>query len=902
MEYPIWQLTTLGGGFWIALIATVHVFIAQFAVGGGLFLVLTERYAYGVQDKAVSESILGFVKKHSRFFLLLSMVMGAVTGVGIWFSIALIQPQGTLILIHYFVFGWATEWVFFLAEIAAILIYYHYWDRLSRKNHLTIGWLYFLFAWASLFLVNGIIGYMLTPGAWIETRDFWDGFFNPTFWPQLVFRSFLSFTIAGLFGFLTATRIKDADARARLVRLCSVWTILPFLLMLLAGWWYLAALPEPQAALVMGKSHRVANAMHWFWIFGPAMVVGGLILAVRLPSRASFPLALLVLLVGFGLMGSFEVMREAGRKPYVIWDTLYSNSIEPGQVELLNAQGALATAKWVDPALKTPEGMAADPVAAGHALFQLECAACHSVGGPINDIKARTAKFSPIGMDSLINGMGKVNGYMPLFAGTRAERQILADYIVTQINGKTPDSGNAPFEPVDLPLDVPPLDIGAFDPAPPEEGGSGYVLLAWNNLGMHCISDSDQNWILLPPANDLFAQLIKRDYIPEVVTDNVAIHYEVESAFANPSSKVRFWEFAHILFGLPEPLPANVGLGGNGVSGDMRKEESTGVFEAKLIPVVPYPETGPVEYNPYPLFTISATDATTGELLAQTRVVAPTSTEMGCRNCHGGPWKVPGVAGISDETGQDVLTTHDRMSGTNLKARAEAGQPVLCQSCHPDPVLGSGGDMVNHPGLLNLPAALHGLHANYLTGREAEACTYCHPNRPDGPTACLRGLHGDVVTCTDCHGYMEDHAAGLLKAEQEQGKPRADALLAHLKMRTVDSLDVVNPRVPWLNQPDCLNCHQDFEAPSTTDAYNVWTSGPEGLYRIRMDELGAVPCIGCHNSPHAVWPADNGYGQNRDNIPPLQYMGVAQSMGAGGTCVCHSEPMDYSAHHPNMLP
>ena len=43
MEYPIWQLTTLGGGFWIALIATLHVYVAHFAVGGGLFLVLTER-------------------------------------------------------------------------------------------------------------------------------------------------------------------------------------------------------------------------------------------------------------------------------------------------------------------------------------------------------------------------------------------------------------------------------------------------------------------------------------------------------------------------------------------------------------------------------------------------------------------------------------------------------------------------------------------------------------------------------------------------------------------------------------------------------------------------------------------------------------------------------------------
>jgi len=45
MEYPIWHLTTLGGGFWIALVGTFHVFLAHFAVGGGLYLVLAEMLA-----------------------------------------------------------------------------------------------------------------------------------------------------------------------------------------------------------------------------------------------------------------------------------------------------------------------------------------------------------------------------------------------------------------------------------------------------------------------------------------------------------------------------------------------------------------------------------------------------------------------------------------------------------------------------------------------------------------------------------------------------------------------------------------------------------------------------------------------------------------------------------------
>ena len=42
MNYPVWQLDGAGGGLLIAMMAVFHVYISHFAVGGGLFLVLTE--------------------------------------------------------------------------------------------------------------------------------------------------------------------------------------------------------------------------------------------------------------------------------------------------------------------------------------------------------------------------------------------------------------------------------------------------------------------------------------------------------------------------------------------------------------------------------------------------------------------------------------------------------------------------------------------------------------------------------------------------------------------------------------------------------------------------------------------------------------------------------------------
>jgi len=79
MNYPIWDVPMLGGGMLIGLVAIVHVFVSHFAIGGGLYLVLTERIARRDGDAGM----LDFVKAHSRFFILLVLVFGAVTGVGI---------------------------------------------------------------------------------------------------------------------------------------------------------------------------------------------------------------------------------------------------------------------------------------------------------------------------------------------------------------------------------------------------------------------------------------------------------------------------------------------------------------------------------------------------------------------------------------------------------------------------------------------------------------------------------------------------------------------------------------------------------------------------------------------------------------------------------------------------
>ena len=877
MNYPIWELPTIGGGSLIAIIAILHVFIAHLAVGGGLFLVLTEHKARKNNDQA----LLQYVKSHTKFFLLLTMVFGGITGVGIWFIISLVNPAGTSALIHTFVFGWATEWVFFIGEIVALLIYHYRFDTMRPKDHMTVGWLYFIFAWLSLFIINGIIGFMLTPGSWLETESFWQGFFNPSFLPSLIFRTGIALSLAGMFGLVTATFRKDKGLRQRLYKLNTTWMLVPFALIVLSALWYMAVIPEGAVANITQFNPEVQPFINILIATTILIFLAALLFLVKLPVAFQRIAVFILVLIGLGWMSGFEYTREIARKPYVIYGYMYSNGVLKTNADTINQEGFLKTAKWTQIKEVTHDNL----LAAGKELADFQCMACHTRGGH-NDIISRTDHLTERGMEAKLTGLGQVNDYMPPFFGTNQEKEALAAYLVRELHDKkAPETTKAKVQQINT-------VVPEFNAADDE-----YVLLAWNDLGMHCISDNSDYWSFLPPANTLWAQLIKRGPKPEVVSEGVKLHYEVEEGFRNPEKHVDFWKNAKKTYGAD--LEEGIGLAGKGMMGEMDPNVHN-TFVAHFIPVTPYKDDG--TYNPYPLFDVTAIDEKTGEKLAFTKVVAPTSTEMGCRNCHQGGWRVNDFSGMADLTSENVLKVHDRIEGTQLAQEVANGNPVLCQSCHGDPAIGVKGKKQ----VLNFSTAIHGFHANYLKGMDGDACNLCHPNMASGNTKCLRGRHAklDGMDCTTCHGKLEDHALGLLKHEDQFGKHRVKKLRQNLQPRSVESYANVNPRQPWLQEPDCKSCHTNFNIRNITQApsgFNKWVAGGSALYRNRTDTHG-VMCAACHGSPHAVYAANNMYGEDRDNIQPIQYMGIAGTLGTKGNCkVCHTIEMSVNGHHRNML-
>lgn len=428
MNYPVWYVPTFGGGLLIALVAIVHVFVSHFAVGGGLYLVLAERKALREKNQA----IMAFVRKHTKFFMLLTMVFGGLTGVAIWFIISLIHPAATSLLIHTFVFGWATEWVFFLVEIVALFVYFYTFGKMDDRTHQTIGWIYFGAAWMSLFLINGIIDFMLTPGSWLATSNFWDGFFNPTFWPSLFFRSFISFMLAGCYGFLTATFLEDEQTRHRMIRYSGIWALVSLILSLPSGWWYISALPEQAGKLVTGASPTIARAAT-VAAFSMAALAGLLITLILLnPKARTRGLIVVVMIAAMGYMGAFEWTREAARRPYVINQVMYSNGILAKEVERINLEGFLKNAKWV----KHKEVTEANQLEAGRELFLHQCFACHTVGGFNNDIVSRTKNMSFGAMRKYLATIHEKRYFMPPFVGNETELKALAAYLTAGLHQK----------------------------------------------------------------------------------------------------------------------------------------------------------------------------------------------------------------------------------------------------------------------------------------------------------------------------------------------------------------------------------------------------------------------------------------------------------------------------------
>jgi hypothetical protein len=357
---------------------------------------------------------------------------------------------------------------------------------------------------------------------------------------------------------------------------------------------------------------------------------------------------------------------------------------------------------------------------------------------------------------------------------------------------------------------------------------SDYTIFAVNDLGMHCIQPDYSAMMVLPPANFLHVQVFKKGGgSAKLITKGITVEYAVKN-LGDPSAHTNFWQYAKD-YGFD--VAPGTGITGNTLTGTMKLSKDGKYWEATALPVVPYDAQG--NFNAYPTCEITVKDSSGNLLAVQPDVVLPVSDEMHCDNCH-----------EKTNTFASILSVHDEKSNTTLAADLANGIRHACNECHADNVLGAQGKT----GVKSLSEAMHGFHASLMPSMNKleVSCYNCHPGQK---TQCLRGAMAAAgLGCEDskCHGDIQNVASSIAQGRQ-----------------------------PWLNEPDCGNCHDNASNADTLYRLSYMSNGPSPMN-------GEILCEVCHNGTHSEWESTLAL----DNSIPQYLQGHA---GPISECsVCHN--------------
>lgn len=459
---------------------------------------------------------------------------------------------------------------------------------------------------------------------------------------------------------------------------------------------------------------------------------------------------------------------------------------------------------------------------------------------------------------------------------------------------------------------------------------TGWTIIGWNDLGMHCMDRDFSVFSLLPPYNNIRAQVVNSSGKLVKSGSGLTVTYEpvadpTGSINSTSSGKTNFWAFAQALFSLPSALAPNMGLAGFSMPGatrfrkPMTFDSSFNGFVATGIPITPTDDAGAT--NTYPMMRLSVRNSS-GTVLTSTNIVLPVSTEMSCKLCHSpdstlsaampaGGWiaytgttedskdktvrlnilklhddknrSTPGNAGVAYTALYQAALAKFGYSAAGLYATvtaASGAKPVLCANCHASNALPGTG----YTGVPALTASIHTLHGKVIDpvasklmndSTNRDSCYRCHPG---SATKCLRGAMGSAVAsdgsmsmqCQSCHGNMATVGAAT--------------------------------RTGWLEEPSCQNCHTgtaiknngQIRYTSVFDASgNLRTAvnqtfatsanapkAPYSLYRFSAGH-GGLQCEACHGSTHAEYPSSH----VNDNLQSIALQG---HKGLLGDCTaCH---------------
>ena len=439
MQFFPYHFPFLGNGMVIALNAVFHVLISH-GIGIGAFAMLIfGEFRFGTlkPNSIPYEGWTRFNKEYLRYSVMVITILGSITGAGIWFTIMSLTPPGVSSMLRIFFWAWYFEYFVFLGEIVVLLIIYFKWDSfITSQRHLLarFGTAYVLLSFFSAVSIAAVLGFMLTPGAWIQTRGFWQGVLNPSFLPQLVTRLAFSVILGSLCSLAGVVFFGHESFKREGIRFFS-WFLLISLLVFLGGlsvYYYvipLAFSSHIRFSVLTSNFSRYPGIWNGLNLLFFAL----LFLCAFSSRRGSISWTKVFLIPAIVsicvLVAEFERIREFIRGPYLMPGHMYANGIILEEGDLLKTKGILASNPWFKAVY--PPGRQSQ----GAFLFGVSCTVCHTYFGA-NDIPDALALRSRDGIFVLLKHLHEIAPFMPPFEGNENERGLLADYLYDLMQGK----------------------------------------------------------------------------------------------------------------------------------------------------------------------------------------------------------------------------------------------------------------------------------------------------------------------------------------------------------------------------------------------------------------------------------------------------------------------------------
>jgi hypothetical protein len=436
LPFLLYQIGWLGNGMVIGINSIIHVIISHgIAIGVVAIIALAEYLAISRKRLEWEELARRLLKPA----VLTITGVGAITGVGIWFTTSALNPRGIGSLLRIFFWPWFLEWIVFTLEVAAILYYFYSrgkWTGERQKYRWRFGAAYVGLGTLSAFLITGILGFMLTSNGWPWNKRFVSAFFNPSFIPQLVFRLGFSLALGVLFSlvFILFRRF-DAQFRVRALRVFGLLLLPSLSLSFASGGWYWAVVPSrfKTIALYSILTSRFSQRPAVFWaanFFGLFVLTAVTISCLSRSCTLSKILAVPALLVFMVFVAEFERGREFIRGPYIMPGYMYSSQVLLAEERYFRENSLLGNSPWFALA-----GKGADETSEAFYLFKQNCSVCHTIGG-INGIAARVRGRSRDGIAVILGHTREMVPFMAPFSGTDGERQKLADFLFKLAQGE----------------------------------------------------------------------------------------------------------------------------------------------------------------------------------------------------------------------------------------------------------------------------------------------------------------------------------------------------------------------------------------------------------------------------------------------------------------------------------